>query len=107
MILNVKPTEQKKLISFVFHFQIESLDDNSGRLLIKLALGSTKDWFNEFMVQAVSKAEYAQYGKVLSKIFTFILTEYGTLNTFSITSQITLNTKNTRRSRKRRNDCTI
>ncbi|KAG4065696.1 hypothetical protein HA402_012374 [Bradysia odoriphaga] len=46
--------------------QIESLDDHSGRLLIKLALGSTKDWFNEFMVQAVSKAEYAQYGKVLN-----------------------------------------
>lgn len=49
-------------------FQIESLDDHSGRLLIKLALGSTKDWFNEFMVQPVSKAEYAQYGKVLSKL---------------------------------------
>lgn len=53
------------------HFQIESLDDHSGRLLIKLALGGTKDWFNEFMVQPVSKAEYAQYGKVLSKFNNF------------------------------------
>lgn len=53
------------------HFQIESLDDHSGRLLIKLALGGTKDWFNEFMVQPVSKAEYAQYGKVLSKFNIF------------------------------------
>lgn len=53
-------------MSTYFYFQIESLDDNSGRLLIKLTLGGTKDWFNEFMVQAVSKAEYAQYAKVLS-----------------------------------------
>lgn len=56
------------ILFFFLNFQIESLDDHSGRLLIKLALGGRKEWFNEFMVQPVSKAEYAQYGKVLSNL---------------------------------------
>lgn len=45
---------------------IESLDDHAGRLLVKLALGGRKEWFNEFLVQPVSKEEYAKYAKVLN-----------------------------------------
>lgn len=47
--------------------QIEALDDHAGRLFIKLALGGVRESLNEFMVQPVSKQEYAQYGKVISK----------------------------------------
>lgn len=43
------------------------MDDHAGRILVKMALGGSKDWLNEFMMQPVSKEEYAQYAKVLSE----------------------------------------
>lgn len=49
--------------------QIEGLDDHAGRVIVKLALGGSKEAFNEFMVQPVSKQEYQQYGKVISEHF--------------------------------------
>lgn len=47
--------------------QIESLDDETGRLIIKLALGGGRESINGSLVQPVSKQEYAQYSKVISK----------------------------------------
>lgn len=46
--------------------QIEGLDDHACRVIVKLALGGSKEAFNEFMVQPVSKKEYQEYGKVIS-----------------------------------------
>lgn len=43
------------------------MDDHAGRILVKMALGGTKEWLNEFMIQPVSKEEYTQYAKVISK----------------------------------------
>lgn len=53
---------------FVFRlsFQIEGLDDDAGRIIVKMALGGKRETLNEFMVQPVSKQEYAQYGKVIN-----------------------------------------
>ena len=48
--------------------QIESLADHAGRVFVKMALGGAKDWFNEFLLQPVSKEEYTQYAKVISKL---------------------------------------
>lgn len=45
--------------------QIEGLDDDVGRLIVKLALGGNIISVNEFMVQAVTKAEYNKKAKVL------------------------------------------
>lgn len=45
---------------------IEGLDDDSGRVVVKLALGKARETLNEFMVQPVSKQEYAQYGKIIN-----------------------------------------
>lgn len=47
--------------------QIEGLDDHACRVIVKLALGGTKEVFNEFMIQPISKQEYQQYGKVISE----------------------------------------
>lgn len=47
--------------------QIEGLDDHACRVIVRLALGGNKEAFNEFMVQAVSKQEFQQYGKVISE----------------------------------------
>lgn len=46
--------------------QIEGLDDHAGRVIVKMALGGAREALNEFMVQPVSKQEYAQYGKVIN-----------------------------------------
>lgn len=46
---------------------IESLDDETGRLIIKLALGGGRESITGSLVQPVSKQEYVQYSKVLSK----------------------------------------
>lgn len=46
--------------------QIEGFDDHAGRVIIKLALGGNFESLNEFMVQPVSKKEYAQYAKVIN-----------------------------------------
>lgn len=47
--------------------QIEGLDDHACRVIVRLALGGSKEAFNEFMVQAVSKKEFQEYGKVISE----------------------------------------
>lgn len=47
--------------------QIEGLDDHACRVIVKLAVGGAKEAFNEFMVQPVSKKEFQEYGKVISK----------------------------------------
>lgn len=46
--------------------QIEGFDDDAGRLIIKLALGGNTITVNEFMVQPVTKSEYAKNSKVLN-----------------------------------------
>ncbi|KAG5676164.1 hypothetical protein PVAND_006013 [Polypedilum vanderplanki] len=45
---------------------IEGFDDGGGRLIVKLAIGGLKVQMNEFMVQPVSKQEYAKYSKILN-----------------------------------------
>lgn len=47
--------------------QIEGLDDHACRVIVRLAVGGVKEAFNEFMVQPVSKKEFQEYGKVISK----------------------------------------
>lgn len=54
--------------SFFFQFQIEGFDDDAGRVVVKMAIGGMKASLNVFLMQAVSKKEYAEYGKVLSKL---------------------------------------
>jgi len=54
---------------FIFMLQIEGFDDDSGRVIIKLALGTTRLSLNEFMVQAVSKNEYAKFAKIISNYY--------------------------------------
>ncbi|XP_015589342.1 G-patch domain and KOW motifs-containing protein [Cephus cinctus] len=46
--------------------QIEGLDDDAGRLIVKMALGENTLSVNEFMVQPVTKAEYSKNAKVLN-----------------------------------------
>lgn len=45
------------------------MDDHAGRVLVKMAVGSSKEWLNEFMVQPVSRQEYAKFGKVISEYY--------------------------------------
>lgn len=47
--------------------QIEGFDDHAGRVIVKMAIGGNKEAFNEFLCQPVSRKEYAQYGKCISK----------------------------------------
>lgn len=47
---------------------IEGLDEDAGRVVVKLALGRAREALNEFMVQPVSKQEYSQYGKVINSV---------------------------------------
>ncbi|XP_066590900.1 uncharacterized protein [Prorops nasuta] len=46
--------------------EIQGLDDDAGRLIVKLALGGSTISLNEFMVQPVSKTEYSKNSKVLN-----------------------------------------
>ncbi|KAL5274266.1 GPKOW family protein [Megaselia abdita] len=46
--------------------QIEGLDDHAGRVIVKMALGGSKESFNEFLLQPVPKKEFQQYGKVIN-----------------------------------------
>ena len=58
-------------IRFFFCLQIEGFDEGGGRVIVKLAIGGLKMTLNEFMVQPISKAEFAQYSKVLSELAMF------------------------------------
>ncbi|KAH8306312.1 hypothetical protein KR018_007381 [Drosophila ironensis] len=46
--------------------QIEGFDDHAGRVIVKMAIGGTKEAFNEFLCQPVSRKEFAQYGKCIN-----------------------------------------
>ncbi|XP_055375315.1 G-patch domain and KOW motifs-containing protein [Condylostylus longicornis] len=46
--------------------QIEGLDDRTGRVIVKLALGGLKESLCEYLLQPVSKKEYQTYGKVIN-----------------------------------------
>lgn len=46
--------------------QIEGFDEDSGRLIVKMALGGNTISVNECTVRAVTKAEYLKNSKVLS-----------------------------------------
>ncbi|XP_031637491.1 G-patch domain and KOW motifs-containing protein [Contarinia nasturtii] len=46
--------------------QIEGLDDQACRVIVRLAVGGAREALNEFMVQPVSKQEFLQYGKVIN-----------------------------------------
>nr|XP_050852470.1 G-patch domain and KOW motifs-containing protein-like isoform X1 [Vespula vulgaris] len=46
--------------------QIEGLDDDAGRLIVKMALGGNIISVNEFIVQPVTKDEYIKKAKVLN-----------------------------------------
>ncbi|XP_012281720.1 G-patch domain and KOW motifs-containing protein [Orussus abietinus] len=72
-----KDEEQLKLVKGAFvkiiagkynnnYGEIEGLDDDAGRLIVKLALGGNIVSLNEFMVQAVTKDEYSKNAKVLN-----------------------------------------
>ncbi|XP_049537413.1 G-patch domain and KOW motifs-containing protein [Anopheles darlingi] len=45
---------------------IESIDEETSRVMVKFTLGGTKEWVNEYMVMLVSKEEYNKYSKVLN-----------------------------------------
>lgn len=62
--------------------QIESLDDETGRLIVKLALGGGRESITGSLVQPISKQEYAQYSKVLSKFNIFFLVPTFFINIF-------------------------
>jgi hypothetical protein len=46
--------------------QIEGMDDYSGRVFIKLAIGNIIESVQEFMLLPVSKEEYTKSSKVIS-----------------------------------------
>lgn len=46
---------------------VESLNEDTGRVMVKFAIGGNRDYVNEYLLQLVSKAEYDQYAKVLNK----------------------------------------
>uniref|UniRef100_A0A1Q3G114 Putative dexh-box splicing factor binding site n=1 Tax=Culex tarsalis TaxID=7177 RepID=A0A1Q3G114_CULTA len=46
---------------------VESLNEDTGRVMVKFAIGGNRDYVNEYLLQLVSKAEFDQYGKVLNK----------------------------------------
>ncbi|XP_058058520.1 G-patch domain and KOW motifs-containing protein [Anopheles bellator] len=45
---------------------VESIDEETSRVIVKFALGGAKEWLNEYMVMLVSKQEYNQYAKILN-----------------------------------------
>lgn len=46
---------------------MESLNEDTGRVMVKFAIGGNRDYVNEYLLQLVSRAEFDQYGKVLSE----------------------------------------
>lgn len=50
-----------------FYGQVEGMDDESGRVFIKMALGGNRESINEAFVQLVTEKEYKENRKVLSK----------------------------------------
>ena len=57
----------------LFYFlQIEGVDEDSARLVIKLALSGQAVTLSQFGVKIVDKDEYRRYSKDLSKLFNFV-----------------------------------
>lgn len=50
-----------------FYGQVEGMDEESGRVFVKLALGGHKESVNEAFVQLVNEKEYKENRKVLSE----------------------------------------
>ncbi|EEC17137.1 hypothetical protein IscW_ISCW012812 [Ixodes scapularis] len=46
---------------------VEGLDDDNGRVIVKLALGGSAATVNESFITLVTKKEYARDGKLLNK----------------------------------------
>ncbi|XP_047350009.1 G-patch domain and KOW motifs-containing protein [Vespa velutina] len=67
--IKIKKGTYVKIISGKYvntYGQIEGLDDDAGRLIIKMALGGNAISLNEFIVQPVTKDEYIKKSKVLN-----------------------------------------
>lgn len=47
--------------------QIEGFNSHAGRVIVRMAIGSAHEEFNEFLCQPVSRKEFEQYGKCISK----------------------------------------
>ncbi|XP_055538987.1 G-patch domain and KOW motifs-containing protein [Wyeomyia smithii] len=45
---------------------VESLNEDTSRVLVRFALGGNQESLNEYLLQLVSKAEYSKYSKVLN-----------------------------------------
>lgn len=54
-----------------FSFQVESLDEENARVVVRFSIGGGQESLNEYLLQLVSNAEYKKYSKVLSE-FCFI-----------------------------------
>lgn len=52
-----------------YYGRVEGMDDESGRVFIKLALGGNRESINEGFVKLVTEKEYNENRKVLSKLF--------------------------------------
>ncbi|XP_075145427.1 uncharacterized protein LOC142220276 [Haematobia irritans] len=46
--------------------QIEGFDDHAGRVIVKMAIGGSKEAFNEFLCQPVARKEFTEYGKCIN-----------------------------------------
>lgn len=51
-----------------FYGQVEGMDDESGRVFVKMALGGARESINENFVQLVTEKEYKENRKVLSEL---------------------------------------
>ncbi|XP_058455390.1 G-patch domain and KOW motifs-containing protein [Malaya genurostris] len=45
---------------------VESLNEDTARVLVRFSLGGKQEFLNEYLLQLVSKAEYSKYSKVLN-----------------------------------------
>lgn len=63
-----------------FYGQVEGMDDESGRVFIKMALGGGRESINEAFVQLVTEKEYKENRKVLSEFPWMAFTLVGGIN---------------------------
>ena len=54
--------------------QVEGFDDNAERVIVKLALSGLSESYSEFVLQLVTKDEYAKNSKVISEYHRGLLT---------------------------------
>lgn len=53
--------------SRLFCFQVVSLDEDNGRVMVEIPVKKETVSLSEFMMQAVTKSEYDKESKVISK----------------------------------------